>query len=123
MRSAYLAISILKQSKIPIEQLKIFLSYVNQKALKEYLTISNIQNGKNKLCTSDLIDLIINGNSKNNAKKNNNELPIDEVNKILNANEFILNLMTFFKLHSYFNRFSMYLHFLTDICFMVYSYS
>ena len=75
------------------------------------------------MCTSDLIDLIINGNSKNNAKKNNNELPIDEVNKILNANEFILNLMTFFKLHSYFNRFSMYLHFLTDICFMVYSYS
>ena len=123
MRSAYLAISILKQSNVSIEQLKLFLSYVNQKALKEYLTISNIQNGKNKLCTSDLIDLIINGNSKNNVKKNNNELPIDEVNKILNANKFIRNLMTFFKLHSYFNRFSMYLHFLTDICFMVYSYS
>ena len=42
MRSAYLAISILKQSKVSIEQLKLFLSYVNQKALKEYLTISNI---------------------------------------------------------------------------------
>ena len=35
MTSANLAISILKQSKLPIEQLKIFLSYVNQKALKK----------------------------------------------------------------------------------------
>ena len=84
MTSAYLAISILKQSKIPIEQLKIFLSYVNQKALKEYLNLSNIYNGKKNLCTSDLIDLIING--KNNVKPTNNELSIDEVNKILNNN-------------------------------------
>ena len=34
MTSAYLTISVLKQSKILIEELKIFLSYVNQKALK-----------------------------------------------------------------------------------------
>ena len=46
MTSAYLAISILKQSKTPIEQLKILLWYVNQKVLKEYLTLSNIYNGK-----------------------------------------------------------------------------
>ena len=46
MTSAYLTISILKQSKIPIEQLKIFLLYVSQKTLKEYLTLSNIYNGK-----------------------------------------------------------------------------
>ena len=46
MTSAYLAISILKKSIIPIEQLKIFLSYVNQKALKEYLSLSNISNNK-----------------------------------------------------------------------------
>ena len=49
MTSAYLAISILKQSIIPIEQLKIFLSYVNKKALKEYLSLSNISNNK-KIC-------------------------------------------------------------------------
>ena len=61
MASAYLTISILKQSKILIEQLKIFLSYVNQKALKEYLNLSNIYNGKKKLCILDLIDLIVNG--------------------------------------------------------------
>ena len=49
MTTAYLAISILKDSKIPLEQLKKFLSYVNQKALKEYLYISNIYKGKKKL--------------------------------------------------------------------------
>ena len=84
MASAYLTISILKQSKILIEQLKIFLSYVNQKALKEYLNLSNIYNGKKKLCILDLIDLIVNG--KNNDKPISNELSIDEVNKILNNN-------------------------------------
>ena len=83
MISAYLAISVLKQSIIPIEQLKIILSYVNQKALKEYLSLSNIYNNKKKLCTSDLIDLIINGNPKNNVEKINTELSIDEFNEIL----------------------------------------
>ena len=49
MTTAYLAISILKDSKIPLEQLKTFLSYVNQKALKEYLYLSNIYKDKKKL--------------------------------------------------------------------------
>ena len=84
MKSAYLVISILKQSNIPIEQLKIFLSYVNQKSLKEYLTLSNIYNGKKNVCTSDLIDLIV--SSKSKVKPINNELKIDEVNEILNYN-------------------------------------
>ena len=48
MTTAYLAISILKQSKIPVDQLKIFLTYVNQKALKEYLNITGIYRGKKK---------------------------------------------------------------------------
>ena len=52
--------------------------------MKEYLTHSNICNGKKNLCTSDLIDLII--NVKNNDKPINNELSIDGVNKILNNN-------------------------------------
>ena len=84
MKSAYLVISIFKQSNIPIEQLKIFLSYVNQKSLKEYLTLSNIYNGKKNVCTSDLIDLIV--SSKSKVKPINNELKIDEVNEILNYN-------------------------------------
>ena len=82
MTTAYLAISILKLSKIPNDQLKIFLTYVNQKALKEYLNISGIYRGKKNLTTLELIDLIFNGNKSNNANKNN-ELTIDEVNNIL----------------------------------------
>ena len=82
MTTAYLAISILKKSKTPPNQLNIFLTYVNQKALKEYLNISGIYRGKKKLTTLELIDLIINGNKSNNVTKNN-ELTIDEVNNIL----------------------------------------
>ena len=83
MTTAYLATSILKLSKIPNDQLKIFLTYVNQKALKEYLNITGIYRGKKKLTTLEIIDLIINGNKSNNTNKNN-ELTIDEVNNILN---------------------------------------
>ena len=83
MTTAYLATSTLKLSKIPNDQLKIFLTYVNQKALKEYLNITGIYRGKKKLTTLEIIDLIINGNKSNNTNKNN-ELTIDEVNNILN---------------------------------------
>ena len=82
MTTAYLAISILKNSKIPIDQLKIFLTYVNQKALKEYLYISNIYRGQKNLTTNELINLIINGNNTNNVN-NISELTMDEVNNIL----------------------------------------
>ena len=81
MTTAYLAISILKDSKIPLEQLKKILSYVNQKALKEYLYISNIYKGKKNLTTIELIDLIINCNKNN--KDTCNELNIDVVNNML----------------------------------------
>ena len=83
MTTAYLAISILKLSKIPNDQLKIFLTYVNQKALKEYLNITGIYGGKRNLTTLELIDLIINGNKSNSTNKNN-ELTIDEVSNTLN---------------------------------------
>ena len=83
MTSAYLAISIFKKSIIPIDQLKIFLTYVNQKALKEYLNISKIYTIKKKLCTKKFIDLIFNGNKSINVNVDN-ELSVDEVNKTLN---------------------------------------
>ena len=59
-----------------------FLTYVNQKALKQYLNITGIYRGKKNLTTLELIDLIINDNKTNNADKNN-ELIIDEANNIL----------------------------------------
>ena len=42
MTSAYLAISFLKQTPLPERQLRIFLSYLLQELLKEYLYNANI---------------------------------------------------------------------------------
>ena len=81
MTSTYLAISILKTSKIPKDQLKIFLSYLNQKALDEYLIISRIYSEKKKLGKKESIDLIINSEISENT---NNELSLNETNRILN---------------------------------------
>ena len=80
MTSAYLAISILKTSKIPKDQLKIFL-YLNQKALDEYLIISRIYSEKKKLGKKESIDLIMNSEISENTS---NELSLNETNRILN---------------------------------------
>ena len=48
MTSAYLAISFLTQTPLPEKQLRIFLSYLPQEPLKEYLSHSNICKGKKK---------------------------------------------------------------------------
>ena len=82
MTTAYVAIRILKKSKIPTDQLKIFLTYVNQKALKEYLYITNIYRGKKNLTNNELINLILNGDNTNN-NDTCTELTIEEVNNIL----------------------------------------
>ena len=82
MTTAYLAISIFKKSKIPVDQLKIFLTYVDQRALKEQLNITGIYRGKKTLTTNELINLIINGNNTNDNDKCT-ELTIEEVNNIL----------------------------------------
>ena len=37
MTSAYIAICLLKQSSMPDKQLRLFLSHLQQKGLKEYL--------------------------------------------------------------------------------------
>ena len=81
MTSAYLLISILKKSKIPKDQLKIFLSFLNQKALDEYLINSRIYSEQKKLGKKEAIDLIINSEISENT---NNELSLNETNRILN---------------------------------------
>ena len=82
MTTAYLAIRILKKSKIPTDQVKIFLTYVNRKALKEYLYITNIYRGKKNLTNNELINLILNDDNTNN-NDTCTELTIEEVNNIL----------------------------------------
>ena len=59
MTSAYLAISFLKQTPLPEKQLRIFLSYLPQEPLKDYLCISNIYKGIRNMPKHDLIDSII----------------------------------------------------------------
>lgn len=83
MTSAYFAISVLNKSKIPIDQLKIVLSFLNQKALDEYLIISGIHTDKKKLGKNESTNLIINYEIDKNK---NNEFSINDANKILNIN-------------------------------------
>ena len=59
MTSAYLAISFLKQTPLPEKQLRIFLSYLPQEPLKEYLYNADIYKGKRNMSKIDLIDMII----------------------------------------------------------------
>ena len=66
MTSAYLAISFLKQTSLPEKQLRIFLSYLPQEPLKEYLYNVDISEGKKNMSKVDLIDMIITGKSKKN---------------------------------------------------------
>ena len=64
MTSAYLAISFLKQNPLPEKQLRIFISYLPQGPLKEYLFNADIYKGKRNMSKNDLIDMIITEKSK-----------------------------------------------------------
>ena len=59
MTSAYLPISFLKQTPLLEKQLRIFLSYVPQETLKEYLYNADIYKGKRNMSKIDLIYVII----------------------------------------------------------------
>ena len=56
MTSAFIAISILKQSSMSEKQLTNFLFYLSQEALKEY---AEIYKGKKRLTKNELIEMII----------------------------------------------------------------
>ena len=49
MTSAYLVIPFSKQTPLPEKQLRIFLSYLPQEPLKDYLSISNIYKGRQNM--------------------------------------------------------------------------
>ena len=54
MTTTYLAISSLKQSIIPPMQLKIFLSYLPNELLIEYLSLANVYNGNKPISKSGI---------------------------------------------------------------------
>lgn len=84
MTSAFLIISLFKQSGIEKDQLTNFLFHLSKEALYEYLCNANIYNGKKRLLKSELIELIINDKPKDKLKSNkDNELTKDEAMIVL----------------------------------------
>ena len=57
MASAYVVISFL--TPLPQKQLRIFLSYLQQEPLKDYLFNASIYKGRRNMSKHDLIDMII----------------------------------------------------------------
>ena len=64
MTSAFIAITILKQSSMPEKQLSIFLFYLSQEALREYLFNADIYKGRNRMSKKKLVEMIIRGKPK-----------------------------------------------------------
>ena len=59
MASTYLAISFLKQTPLPEKQLRMFLSYLPQELLKDYLFNASIYKRRRNMSKHDLINMII----------------------------------------------------------------
>ena len=89
MTSAYLAISFLKQTRLPEKQLRIFLSYLPQEPLKDYLSNAGIYKGRGNMSKHDLIDMIITEKTKKVIyTRENNDLTKEEANELLKNNNF-----------------------------------
>ena len=85
MSSAYIAISILKNSLISENYLRIFLSHISEAALKEYLSKANIYNGRRNMSKSNLVDMIILDKDKSKIyTSDDDDLTQEEANDILN---------------------------------------
>ena len=88
MASAYLAISFLKQTPLPEKQLRIFLSYLPQEPLKEYLYNADIYKGRRNMSKHDLIDMIITEKNKKIVySQEDDDLSEEEVNNLLKNNK------------------------------------
>ena len=91
MTSAYLAISFLKQTPLPEKQLRIFLSYLPQEPLKEYLYNAEIYKGKRNMSKIDLIDAIISEKHKKIAYSQEND-DLTKKKKLMNYLKIIILL-------------------------------
>ena len=85
MFPAYIAISILNNSLISENHLRIFLSHISEAALKEYLSKANIYNGRRNMSRNDLIDMIILDKDKSKIyTSDDDDLTQEETNDLLN---------------------------------------
>ena len=92
MASAYLAISFLKQTPLPEKQLRIFLSYLPQEPLKEYLYNADIYKGRRNMSKHDLIDMIITEKNKKIVYSHeDDDLSEEEANNLLKNNKYTPN--------------------------------
>ena len=85
MSSSYFAISLIKQSNIPREQLAIFLRNISKEALCDFLNESGILNKPHNLTRSKMIELIINCNILRRDNETNTITNITERIRIHNA--------------------------------------
>ena len=96
MSSSYFAISLIKQSNMPKEQLAIFLLNISKEALCDFLNELGILNKPTNLTKNKMIELIINdgvitaGNSINILTNNTERIRINESLSIIN-NEYNKN--------------------------------
>ena len=89
MTSAYLAISFLKQTPLPEKQLRIFLSYLPQEPLKEYLYNADVYKGKRNMSKIDLIDMVITEKNKKIVYSQvDDDLLKEKANELLKNNSF-----------------------------------
>ena len=72
----------------PLPETRIFLSYLPQKPLKEYVHNANIYKGRRNMSTHDLIDMIITERSKKEYTGVNDDLTKEEANELLKNNNF-----------------------------------
>ena len=81
----------MKQTPLPEKQLRIFLSYLPQELLKEYLYNAEIYKGKRNMSKIDLIDAIISEKNKKIAYSQENE-DLTKKKKLMNYLKIIILL-------------------------------
>ena len=79
---------IFKQTPLPEKQLRIFLSYLPQEPLKEYLYNADIDKGKRNMSKIDLIDMVISEKNKKIAyTQEDDDLSKEKANELLKNNK------------------------------------
>ena len=90
MTSAYLATSFLKQTSLPEKQLRIFLSYLPQEPLKEYLYNADIYKRTRNMSKHDLIDMIFAEKNETTVySQEDHDLSKGKANELLKNNSFV----------------------------------
>ena len=83
--ASFIAISILKQSKIPEQQFISFLNLFPHSSLRKYLSCANIFDGKRKRAKIDLIEMVVYGKITHRIKITESEFDKSKAIQVLNS--------------------------------------